>query len=200
MSISLDEIRAMFRAENAAMLDTAVQRLDAMLEKALQRMESASAAMPEKTLQRMESECAAMPENTVQKLEGVIDEMPEKTLQTESASAAMPENTAKKLEGVIDEKLEVQETRLMKDSSEGLGSHARDLAAERRHDYVTLQLAVVEKLVVHADVCDLGDRVFTPNIRTSVRSLALQMLGTSCEAVGCARRLSCTRTCPRSGD
>ena len=150
--------------------------------------------MPEKTLQRMESACAAMPENTFQKLEGVIDEMSEKTLQTESASAAMPENTAN------DEKLEVQEMRLMKDSSEELGSHARDLAAERRHDYVMLQLAVVEKLTVHADVCDLGDRVFTPNIRTSVWSLALQMLGTSCEAVGCARRLSCTRTCPRSGD
>ena len=44
-------------------------------------------------------------------------------------------------------------------------------------DYAMLQLAVVEKLAVHADVCDLGDRVFTPNIRTSVWSLALQMLG-----------------------
>ena len=40
-------------------------------------------------------------------------------------------------------------------------------------DHVKLQLPVVERLAGHADLLDLGDKVFAPGIRTSVAMIRL---------------------------
>ena len=182
MSISLDEIRAMFRAENAA-----------MLEKALQRMESASAAMPEKTLQRMESASAAMPENTVKKLEGVIDEKLDLMKET-SALQKQADQLERRIGDNVVQEVKRRRCISAETGNDGMDSNAREHAALRRHDdkerhavvfsgfpaksrrkpvidYVVLQFTVAERLAGQADVCDLGDKVFTPNIRTRVWSL-----------------------------
>ena len=78
----------------------------------------------------------------------------------------------------------------------GMGANARDLPESRQHDeverhtvvfsgfpaksrkrllidYVKLQLPVVERLAGHAGVSDLGDKVFTPSIRTNIVMIRL---------------------------
>ena len=78
----------------------------------------------------------------------------------------------------------------------GMGPNARDHAASRRHDdeerhtvvfsgfpaksrkrllidYVKLQVLVVERLAGHADVFDLGDKVFAPSKRTNIAMIPL---------------------------
>ena len=201
VSATLDEIHAMFRAENAAMLDAAIQRMEGAIDARMTGYEN-----------RISKEVSDLQRRAEQL------ELRKKARADENNDPAVQEAKRRR------RSLSVET------GSDGMGSTARSHASLRRHDdeerhtvvfsgftakshkmlpidyaklqllwwkgglmmfsldfpriftksvmdYAMLQLAVVGKLAVHADVCDLGDRVFTPNIRTSVWSLALQMLG-----------------------
>ena len=59
-------------------------------------------------------------------------------------------------------------------------------------DYAMLQLAVVGKLAVHADVCDLGDRVFTDAASNQVHLTTDE--GCTAEANSGSTTCCCPRT------
>ena len=165
--MSLDEIRSMIRAENATLLDATLQKLEGVIDARLAGQEA-----------RLMKEISALQKRTEQL------ELRDRDRADENDDSAVQE--AKRRRRSLS-----AET-----GNAGMGSNARDHAALRRHDdeerhtavfsgfsaksrnklfidFVKLQLPVVERLAGHADVLDLGDKVFAPNIRTNIAMIRL---------------------------
>ena len=167
MSVSLDEIRMMFRAENDSMLNGALQAMERRMTARLAEQEVRLREVISALQNRMEQlELRARDENVGYEEPAVQEVMrPRRNLNAENGNV-------------------------------GMGSNARDIPESRQHDeaerhtvvlsgfpaksrkrllidYVKLQLPVVERLAGHADVSNLGDKVFTPSIRTNIVMIRL---------------------------
>ena len=167
MSVSLDEIRMMFKAENASMLDGALQVMERQMAARLADQEARFMRVVSALQNRMEQLELRDRDRNDGNDEPAVQEVkrPRRNLNAENGNV-------------------------------GMGSNARDLPASRRHDeverhtvvfsgftaksrkrllidYVKLQLPVVERLAGHTDVSDLGDKVFTPSIRTNIVMIRL---------------------------
>ena len=167
VSASLDEIRAMFRAENAARLDATLLKMEGAIDARMTCYET-----------RLMKEVSALQKRREQL------ELRDKARADENDDPAVQEAKRRR------RSLSVET------GSDGIGSNARDHASLRRHDveerhtvvfsgfpaksrkkllinYVKLPLPVVERLAGHADVLDLGDKVFAPSIRTNIAMIRL---------------------------
>ena len=165
--MSLDEIRMMFKAENASMLDGALQSMERKMAARLADQEA-----------RFMREISAL-QKRMEQLELRARDRADGNDELAVQEAKRPRRSLSAESGNV-----------------GMGPNARDLTASRRHedverhtvvfsgfpaksrkrlliDYVKLQLPVVERLAGHADVFDLGDKVFAPSIRTNIAMIRL---------------------------
>ena len=163
----LDEIRMMFKADNASMLDGALQSMERQMAARLADQEA-----------RFMREISAL-QNRMEQLELRARDRNDGNDEPAVQEVKRPRRNLNADNGNV-----------------GMGSNARDLPASRRHDeverhtvvfsgfsaksrkrllidYVKLQLPVVERLAGHADVSDLGDKVFAPSIRTNIVMIRL---------------------------
>ena len=142
--MSIEEIRSVFRAENAAMLDTTMQRLENM-----------HAAMMERALQRLEGSNAAMLESTVQKLENVIDvkldgqetrlmkEISALQKRTDQLEHRVNDRAGESGDPVVQDAKRGRWSFSAESGSDGMGSNARDHAEMRHHEEVEEHHTVV---------------------------------------------------------
>ena len=105
MSVSLDEIRAMFRAENAAMLDAALQKMEGAIDARMTGYEN-----------RISTEVSDLQKRAVQL------ELREKARADGNINPAVQEAKRRR------RSLSVET------GSDGVGSNARSHASSRRHD------------------------------------------------------------------
>ena len=166
MSVSIEEIRAMFRAENALMLDAALQKMEGAIDARMTGYEN-----------RISKEVSDLQKRTEQ-------------LELREKARAEGNNPA------VQEVKRRRRSLSVETGSDGVGSNACSFASSRRHDdeeqhtvvfsgfpaksrrkllidFVKLQLPVVERFAGIADIFDLEDKVFAPGIRTSVAMIRL---------------------------